>query len=301
MTRTPFPAAIDSTMLAAFRSCPVKMHREYVQHYKPRTPSVHLHAGAAFARGLEVARKSFYEESHPAEDAIALGMSALIKAYGDFDCPLDSPKSLERMAGAFEFYFDRYPLETDNATPLVLPSGQRAIEFSFAEPLPINHPETDDLLIYCGRSDMIADFAGGTYIFDDKTASSLGPSWAKQWEMRSQFTGYCWAASRAGIRVNGVLVRGVSILKTKYDTQQAITSRAQWELDRWYEQTLRDLRRMIRMWEAGEWDYNLDHACAEYGGCTFVQVCKSADPQPWLDLYYEKRIWDPLTREEHNA
>lgn len=292
-----FPTSIDSTIMASFRSCPQKFHREYLLHYKPREPSIHLHAGAAFAKGLEVARKSYYEAGNPAEEAIARGMAALLQAYGEFDAG-DSPKSLERMAGAYEFYFDRYPLESDAATPMCLPDGSRAIEFSFAEPLEINHPETGDPLMYCGRSDMIADFAQGIYIFDDKTASSLGPSWAKQWEMRSQFTGYSWAARKCGIPVNGVLVRGISILKTKYDTQQAISNRAEWEIERWYEQLHRDLKRMVQCWESGQWDYNLDHSCAEYGGCMFTQACKSPDPQPWLDMYFVKRIWDPLLREE---
>lgn len=295
--RPPFPTAIDSTLLASFRSCPRKAYTEYILHYKPKTPSIHLHAGGAFARGLEVARRAFYTEHAPEEDAIAMGLSALLAAYGDFDSG-DHAKSLERMAGAFEYYLTAYPLATDNAQPLLLPTGQHAIEFSFAEPLEIAHPETGDPLLYCGRSDMIADFAGGIYIFDDKTATSLGASWAKQWEMRSQFSGYCWAARQAGILTNGVLVRGISILKTRYDHQQAITSRADWELDRWYEQTHKDIRRMIVAWETGEWDYNLDHSCAEYGGCIFTQCCKSPDPQPWLDLYFQKRIWDPLAREE---
>lgn len=293
----PFPAAIDSTLMASFRSCPQKAYTEYIRHYKPRIPSIHLHAGGAFARGLEVARRAFYTEGLPAEDAVAIGLSALLKAYGDYDSG-DHAKSIERMAGAFEYYLTAYPLATDDAQPLLLANGQHAIEFSFAEPLDILHPETGDPIIYCGRSDMIANFAGGVYIFDDKTATSLGPSWAKQWEMRSQFSGYCWAARQAGIHTNGVLVRGVSILKTKYDHQQAITSRADWELDRWYEQTRKDIHRMIAAWEAGVWDYNLDHSCAEYGGCIFTQACKSPDPQPWLDLYFERRIWDPLAREE---
>ncbi len=296
-----FPPAIDSTMVAAFRSCPAKFHREYILNYKAATPSVHLHAGAAFARGLEVTRKAFFESSHAAEDSIAYGMQALLEAYGDFECPIDSAKSLNRMAGAFEFYFSQYPLESDPATPIKLPNGTRAIEFSFAEPLPLSHPDTGDPLIYCGRSDMVADFAGGRYIFDDKTATQLGASWARQWEMRSQFSGYCWAAKQAGIPVNGVLVRGVSILKTKYDTLQAITSRAEWELDRWYEQTCRDIQRMIDSYLSGEWDFNLDHSCAEYSGCPFLQACKSPDPQPWLDTYFVKRIWDPLLREERDA
>lgn len=291
-----FPAAIDSTMIAAFRACPRKFWLEFAQHWKPKAPSVHLHAGAAFARGLEVARRQFYEEAVPAADAVAAGMGALLAAYDSFDAG-DSPKSLERMAGAFEFYFDRYPLGSDHAVPATL-AGRKCIEFSFAEPLPLLHPDSGDPLIYCGRADMIAEFASGIYVFDDKTTSSLGPSWARQWDMRSQFTGYCWAAQRVGLRPNGVLVRGVSILKTKYDTQQAISSRAEWELDRWYDQLLKDIGRMLTSYRLGEWDYNLDHACTEYGGCPFVAPCKSQDPQPWLDLYFEQRVWDPLVREE---
>jgi len=166
------------------------------------------------------------------------------------------------------------------------------------EPLPVTHPETGDPMIYCGRSDMVASFAGSVYPFDDKTTSSLGPTWAKQWEMRSQFTGYVWAAQRAGYPASGVIVRGVSILKTKYDTQQAITNRAPFELERWLAQTVRDVERMKAAWASNIWDFNLDHACAEYGGCQFVSVCKSPNPEEWLPLYFEPKVWDPLAREE---
>jgi hypothetical protein len=145
---------------------------------------------------------------------------------------------------------------------------------------------------------MIAEFAGGVYIEDDKTTSSLGASWPRQWELRSQFTGYAWAAGRAGIRTDGAIVRGVSILKTKYDTLQAITYRSEYEVNRWYDQVNRDIERCIAMWKEGRYDYNLDHACAEFGGCSMVQICKSADPETWLPMYFEKRVWDPLARKE---
>lgn len=293
-----FPPTIDSTMLAAFRSCPQKMLRSYVQHYKPVEESVHLVAGKAFASGLEAARESFYVQGESTSTAEARGLQALFEAYGDFECPEDSAKSLERTAGALEFYFSQYPLGADGATPIKLNGGGHGIEFSFAEPLPIRHPVSGDPLLYTGRSDMIAEFAGGIFIEDDKTTSSLGASWSRQWDMRSQFTGYCWAASRVGIHTQGVLIRGVSILKTKYDTQQAVTYRAPWEVERWLEQVCHDLEHMIECWRSDWWDYNLDHACAEYGGCGFQRVCKSADPQPWLDQYYVQKVWDPLARSE---
>lgn len=298
MTRPMFPHAVDSTMLAAFRSCPQKMLKTYVEHWKPQTESVHLVAGGAFAKGLEIARRAYYEAGDAPDRAVELGLEALIKKYGDFECPKESAKSLERTAGALEFYFEQYPLGTDGMDPITLKDGRRGIEFSFAEPLDISHPVTGNPILYTGRSDLICEYLGGRYIEDDKTASSLGATWSRQWEMRGQFTGYIWAADRAGISTDGAIIRGVSILKTKYDTQQAITYRTGWEVERWYRQTLKDIARMIQCWEEGWWDYAMDGACAEYGGCSMLSVCKSADPYAWLPVKFEQRVWDPLARRE---
>lgn len=298
MTRPPFPAVLDSTLIAAFRSCPQKSFLEFIHHWKSREPSVHLHAGAAYAKGLEVARTEYYINGAHPDDAVAAGLSALLTAYGDFDCPADSAKSAERTAGALEFYFSHYPLGSDPAIPMTLPGGKRGIEFSFLEPLDFLHPETNEPLLFSGRFDMMVDFENLQLGEDDKTASQLGASWSRQWDLRSQFTGYTWGAGKAGIRLDGFLVRGVSILKTKYDTLQAITYRPQWQIDRWYGQLLRDIKRMTECWESGMWDWNLDHACAEYGGCQFRQVCQMPDPSQLLRMHFQRRKWDPVARTE---
>lgn len=298
MTRPMFPHTWDSTMLAAFRSCPQKFFRSYVEHWKPKAESVHLVAGGAFAKGIEVARRGFFEEKQSPDAAYGEGIAALVKAYGDFQCPPDSAKSLERTMGALEFYFERYPFGDDGLTPIQFANGKSAIEFSFAEPLNVAHPISRDPILYTGRCDMIGTFAGGVYCVDEKTTSSLGATWSRQWEMRAQFTGYQWAAQRAGVNVQGTLVRGVSILKTKYDTQQAVTYRAGHEVERWQKQTERDILRAQDMWAEGYWDFALDHACAEYGGCNMVQICKSASPEDWLPMSFERRVWDPLARQE---
>lgn len=322
-----FPHTVDSTILASFRACPQKMFRTYVQHWKPQTDSVHLVAGGAFAKGVEAARKAFFEgKVQPVEQvydplkgrnvpkwgeevfdarcqgnasmAEALGLNALLAHYGDFEPPSDSAKSPSRMAGALEFYFERYPLGQDDMLPIRMPDGRSGIEFSFAMPLDIAHPVTGDPILYTGRADMISHYADGIFVVDEKTTSSLGASWANQWDLRSQFTGYCAAARELGIPVNGCVVRGVSILKTKYDTQQVLTYRSDYEIDRWRQQVHKDLERMIRCWRDGWWDYSLDGACTEYGGCALTRVCKSPDPETWLPMYFEQRVWDPLARRE---
>jgi hypothetical protein len=298
---TPFPSVIDSSLISAFRSCPYKARLEFLEHWKPRTPSVHLHAGAAFARGLEIARKAFYVDQRPVDEAIALGCEALAQAYGTFECPSDSAKSFERMVGALVFYFDSWPFTSETAPPSILPGNMRGIEFSFIEPLDFKHPVTGDPLLYSGRFDQIVDFCGQRFGEDDKTTTSLGPSWSRSWDLRSQFTAYCWGAQRANIQLEGFLVRGISILKTKYDRAEAITYRRPWQIEQWYEQLIeRDLPAMVRMWESGKWGMSLDHACADYGGCPFRQVCLSepAKRREWLEVGFQRREWNPVTRVE---
>lgn len=296
-TRMPFPSFMDSSMLSSLKSCETLFQRQYVEHWKPKESSVHLHAGGAFAKGMEVARRTFYEHNSDQETAVAEGLKALLTAYGDFDCPEDSAKSASRMAGAFEFYFDNYPLTWDEA-PIEMPNGKRAIEFSFAEPCDVLHPETGDPILIVGRLDAILGAFGGRLIEDDKTTSQLGASWSRQWDLRAQFTGYAWGCQRAGIRVDGALVRGVSILKTKYETQQVITYRPEWQVSRWYDEACTWIERAIQAWKRNRWLHNLDHTCAEFGGCQFRQCCASEDPSPWLETNFERRIWNPLLREE---
>lgn len=321
-----FPHTIDSTMLSAFRSCPQKYFRTYLQHWKPQQQSVHLVAGGAFAKGCEIARQAYYQGEVPIYDqktdpetglittvdtgevkscepensefSVAEGLRALIVHYGDFECPPDSAKSLERMCGALEYYFEVWPLGADGCPPVQFANGRYAVEFSFAEPLPFNHPITGQPVLYTGRADMIGEFAGGIYTVDEKTTTSLGARWGKQWEMRSQFTGYNWAAKKAGIDVSGTLIRGIAVLKTKYNDAQEITSRSDYEIDRWLNQVVRDLTNIQRMWEENYFDYNLDNACNEYGSCSLTSVCKSSDPEAWLPMYFTQKVWDPLLHKE---
>lgn len=324
-----FPEIIDSSMIATFKACPQKFFLEYCNDWKSKVPSVHLHAGAAFAHALKVTRRAFYEgmveqkikllqnsetgltaeaeiwktEEIPsfksnAEDSIAVGLQALIAYYGDFECPADSPKSLERMCGAFEYYWDNYPPAWGEGEPILMPTGKRAIEFSFAEPLDILHPETGNPILYCGRADAIFKRAGGIWICDEKTTQQMGASWSQQWDLRSQFTGYAWAAKRAGIHVDGAIVRGIAIYKSKYETMEVPSYRPEWRLDRWEQNTKSWILNMIQCHKTGLWQYNEDHECASYGGCQFRQVCSSQEPQNWLDTYFERRRWNPVTHTE---
>jgi hypothetical protein len=324
-----FPDFIDSSMLATFKACPAKFFLEYIQDWKPKEPSVHLHAGGAFAKALEVTRKAFYtgeritgtvvalEPGDPSvirgdkvrwdsrfsgprasrEEAIGLGLQALMTFYGEFET--DTAKSLDRMMGAFEFYWENYSLNDDDAYPILMPGGKRAIEFSFSEPLPINNPVTGNPILYCGKMDAIQNYGGSILVTDEKTTTSLGATWSKKWDLRGQLLGYVWGCDRSGIKAQGAIIRGVSILKTKYETQQAIVMFPEWQMARWYEETLDWIEEIVRVWKTGRWRHAYDDACAGFGRCTFADVCLWQDQQAQLNTYFERRRWNPVEHKEH--
>lgn len=292
-----FPELIDNTMREAYFVCPTKFWRSFAQGLAPVVPNVHLHAGACFAKGLEVTRNAFWRDKMPARDCVGLGLKAVLESYGEFVPPFDSNKTATRMAEALVAYFTQYPLETDYLQPFVTANGVPAIEFTFAGEIPdVKHPVTGNPLLYGGRFDMLAVRDGVLFVDDEKTTSQLGSTWAQQWELSSQFTGYCWGAKQHGFPVAGAIIRGISILKNNFGHAQAITYRPQWMIDRWLEQVQRDARRMIQSWESQKWDMALGQACSMYGGCQFKLLCTSPDPEKWIGTNYTHRVWDPMHR-----
>ena len=141
---------------------------------------------------------------------------------------------------------------------------------------------------------MVGVYNNLLFVVDEKTTSSLGPSWSAKWDLRAQFTGYCWAARTFHLPVVGTIIRGISILKTKYDKAEAISYRPDWEIDRWYKQLIRDLNRMKALYLEGYWDYNISDACESFGGCPFKRLCTSPEPENILPSYYIENTWNPL-------
>ena len=89
MSAIMLPLHVDSTMLAAFRACPTKLRWEFVEHLGPVRPSVDLHAGASFAKGIEETYRSHFERSLSPAAALAYGEAALSGACVQHNLVLD--------------------------------------------------------------------------------------------------------------------------------------------------------------------------------------------------------------------
>lgn len=289
-----FPDFIDSTTRKAFVSCGMLANYSCIQHLKPKGTNIHLHFGGCFAKGIEMFRRAFYGDEKNVQESLAAGAEAIILEWGAIEPPEGSYKTLSACLVALLSFIEEYPPHQDPIKPYMTDQGP-AVEFSFAVPIPdLIHPQTGVPILYAGRFDMLADYNGALFINDEKTASRLGAQWTKAWILASQITGYVWAARQYKYNVQGAIMRGVGILKSDITHALVIEQRAQWELDRWLTQMKRDVRRMIQSWQDDEWDYALDTACTNYGGCTYATLCKSKNPAPWIESDFEVRPWNPL-------
>jgi len=300
---TLFPTIIDNTLRKNFAACPMKAFRAHFQRLGPVEPSIHLHFGACFASGLEMARRAFYGEGLTASEAEDVGRKTIEQHWGEYDPDGNGTvKSRSRCLSALESYFIEYPLATDSIKPYKSDKGDLGVEFTFALPLPLKNPDTGEPLLYGGRFDMLGLFQDTLYVVDEKTGTSLGASWGNQWELASQFSGYCYAAKAFGLPVAGAIIRGIGLLKAQTTFAQILTYRPQWLLDLWYEQLLRDVERMIYYYEMHKdsgrhFDYNFGDSCSAYGSCEFKRLCLSPNPENWVQGYYVERHWNPLTKD----
>lgn len=291
------PIYLDSTMLDAFKSCPRKFYYEFCMGLRLRDKSVDLHAGGAFASGLQAFYNAYYG-GMLFDNALLEGLRAYLKAWGpDYVAPEKSPKNQVAMWAAIESYLETYPPQTDEMQPYFI-NGSPGIETTFSVPLlpedgfPL-HPVSGEPFLYSGRLDFIGLRGDKFAIRDEKTTRSFAENWHEMWDLRAQFLGYCWALKQFDYPVREVTVRGIAILKSEIRHQEARVFYPQHMLDRWYFQLKRDVNRLANCWKDGYFDYNFGSSCTMYKGCIFKDLCKVKNDEGYFDNYIVKR-WNPL-------
>lgn len=299
-----FPEVISSSIRHDFNSCFRKGYYSQIMGIAPRGENVHLHFGLAYASAMETFRHVYHttagDENFRFDEAAVAGFLKATEYYGDYTPPPEEAKNYDRLISCYIESLVAYDPRKDPVQTSIGPDHRPRVEFSFALPIEeVRHPVTGNPIIFSGRFDQLADFSDSLYVFDDKTTKALGPSWGRQWELRSQFTGYCWGARESGLRVAGAIIRGMGILKTKITTQESVVYRPPWMVDRWRTRLVWDLKRIVKCWTTGYWPHNGEEsgACSEYGGCPYTILCKSASPEAYIQSHYRPYRYRPLERE----
>lgn len=296
LERASFPQVLDSSILLT-APCPMKFFYQYCMNLSPVSKSIHLHAGGAFAHGIETVRKSFYLNKLPLDQALYDGWRSFINYWGTYDeVPLEgsgSYKDFINVSAALFDYFRNYDPRTDYIQPFIKHDGSPAVEFTFSIPLPINHPDTGEPLIYAGRCDMIGQYQGSVCGVDEKTSYAFAQDWSKNFSMRGQFIGYTWAMQSFDIPVNMFIVRGIAIQQKSIKHLEAILTFPQWQIDRWYQEMLLKVQNLVDCWKRKDFPLNYGNECAAYSGCPMIDLCQSNHPEAWTDTFAIRK-WNPL-------
>lgn len=289
------PSFFDSSMMETFAKCPQKFFLEYCGNFRAFGESTHLVFGKAFARGAEVVRKSFFFDKKSVEESLYKGLVALVKEYGHHDCGHPNKTLLRCVHGLFHFFIKAFPLEEETLIPV-----ENGVEYSMALPLPIIHPTTGEPVLYVGKADQICkavDGSGEEFFEDDKTTTSLGPTWVKQWEKAGQFTGYQYMAREYGRRVTGTRVRGISFLSKTCEAVEIDVYKSDYALDIWYKNLLQRVTRVVDSWKQDSFEFLFGKSCSDFSGCPFFDFCDMEDRLPWIKTNMVKvKPWDPMEK-----
>ena len=310
---TLFPLTISNTDFSLLSCCEAKWFRQRCQHLvKAGRTDINLIAGDGYAKGLELTRKLFYNEGVSAEEAIEHGYNHVLEVMGSQEIDSEAVKSPEKMALALRSYFKEYPLESDEVNPVLLEDGKHAIELKFSIELPVIHPELGVPLIFKGKLDMLANYRGQIWVFDDKTTSQLKrvagtgrPDVLKEAEAfkaSGQFIGYSWAARELGIKTNGSIVRRCAVLSKGIEHVQLELPITPFLIDLWYNSAITKLQRAAdsyaKMKEQGL-DFfqvflpDFQTGCNEYfKPCPYMEGCLSKNGEYSFNKNFIQQIYD---------
>lgn len=320
-----FPEVLDNTIVSAWASCKRKAFLAHFLHLKPNRESIHLVAGAAYAAALEHFRLAYWSEDSAVkgdvEGSLVVALRTLFERYG-YDPELieyqdSTNKSCERMAEALvKHCLVAYNPKTDSMKPYLI-DGKPAVEQSFTVELDLKNPDTGEPILVHGRSDMLVQYNGGLFGFDDKTCSQLGNTWINKWDFRSQFTGYTKGLQGLGYNILGTIIRGHCFLKGDVKFAEAISHRQQWQVDEWFSDFHQIVYEMIGYYLRAKEEYEKGHdkfqlyqmfpctgkfneTCVAYGGCEYQSLCNNQFPHRYL-RDYRVRVWDPRNPEREEG
>jgi PD-(D/E)XK nuclease superfamily len=305
------PQYVDSNMLVMWRACRRKYFWAIANRLYPTGKSIHLAAGAAIAAGLEAIRRHVFTVANPEvitlEEMLYIGFEPFRHEWGYWLEPEEAYKSFSNTWSALKSYLQEFDPRHDVVQPYRRPDGTPAIEYTFAIPTGVPHPNGGEFL-FVGRFDLLGLYNTLPCVLDEKTSGSLGMNWADQWDLRGQFMGYCWALQQQGLPTADAIVRGIAIQKTQYVSKTVMVHFSRYMLDRWHRQLIRDLEAMSAAYTeflSGEptqiraedfYPYNFADACSSYGGCAYNILCRSAHPERFF-TNYSNYVWDPLAKQ----
>lgn len=146
--------------------------------------------------------------------------------------------------------------------------------------------DSDDLQIdYFGTIDLIVrhQTTGEIMVCDHKTSSVVGNDFYNRLKPNAQYTGYLYGAMNAlGIQTNSFLVNCLQVKPKPKTTRgqephfpRQITTRDENDFEEFRETVVASVREYLNSIEKNHWPLGSTTICANWGGCSYLQVCSA--------------------------
>lgn len=298
------PRPIDNTALADYMSCPRKFFYGMVLNRRRQgvTPPA-LAFGTSWHSALEAHYKTGGDRS-------AVEM-AIVTSWEQHDRP-DDHRTMQRVLSCYDQYCNHWG---DHA----LDTARNGRTVGYPEnpmvEIPVELAWPGGAHPYTGKIDRIIEINGLYYVEDHKTTSQLGAQYFQQYDPNNQMMGYAWLAQKlTGLRIAGVRINALGVLKTQTKLAREIVSFSKERLEEWAENYNAWVDRLEKSYATMEERATIEHekireglllsafphnfmACSgKYGMCQYASVCafQPARRNYVLETEFSLKEWDPM-------
>lgn len=291
---------INSSSLSLMQTCARKSFYSLHEKWKSRLGSPPLVYGSAIHKAMEVfyahtskereiptnfeeaAEAMGFGDKAPEQHFLYDAIEAFIRAAEPLrNLPDTDKRSIPSGVWVLVHYFktyinDTYVIHSDDKGPIV--------ERSFSIPF---YEEPKLRIDLFGQIDFALknEITGEVLVGDHKTSGRLGPEFLNRIKPNHQYTGYLIGAHAAlGISGEHFLVNGIQVKARPLTSRggppsftRQVTRRTQQDFDEFKDALLDSVRNYLRWAETGIWPIGVVDACANYGGCQYLDVCSQAN------------------------
>lgn len=301
--RSPYiPRPIDNTALADYMACPRKYFYGMVLNRRRRGATA---PPLAFGTSWHAALEAHYKTGG---DRYSVEL-AIMRSWEQHDRP-DDHRTMERVLSCYDAYCNHWG---DHASD----TSRNGRTVGFPEnpmvEIPVEIAWPGGAHPYTGKIDRILEINGLYYVEDHKTTSQLGAQYFQQYDPNNQMMGYAWLAQKlTGLRIAGVRINALGVLKTQTKLAREIVSYSKERLEEWgqnYNSWVHRLEDSYKyMQEADEhgvppeeaalsaFPHNFMACSAKYGMCQYASVCsfQPARRSYVLETEFSEKEWDPM-------
>ena len=270
-------------------TCLYKYFLVKIEGWRPVRKSVHLLFGGWYATAIEHYYRARFEGMSSNDALCAVVRETLITTreleHKDGTWHLDdkryqgdpytgawrpwqsdhNTKTRETLIRSIVWYVDQF--EDDALKTITLADGSPAVELMFTLDL------GNDLILR-GKLDRLVDYAGDTYVLDQKTTgTTITPRYFEGWSPDTQMSTYTFAGQALyKLPIKGVILDAAQIAVGFTRFERGFVFRSSSQLEEWYKSALYHIEAARSATREGYFPQRFS-SCGNFGGCEFRSVC----------------------------